>query len=108
MDGPLLLQAEPDDTSVFAIQPGGEAALTLRPRQSGDSLHLSGGTKTVKKRMIDRKIPAASRDLLPVLTDHRGILAVYGLGCDPAFQAHAGELAWIIQFHKEERKTDAG
>lgn len=107
MDGPLLLAESPDPASAFAIRPGCDA-ITLRPRQPGDRLHLPGGTKTVKKLMIDRKIPAASREMLPVVEDHRGILAVYGLGCDPASQAQAGELAWIIQFHKEERKTDAG
>ena len=46
--------------------------------------------------------------LLPVLADDRGVIAVYGLGCDTARKALPGELAWIIQFHQEERETDAG
>jgi len=110
MTGPVMLETETDQKTVFAIKADSDLppAITLRSRQSGDSLRLAGGTKTLKKLMIDRKIPAAQRDLLPVLEDHRGILAVYQLGCDTARQAHAGERAWIIQFHQEERETDAG
>ena len=110
MDGPCVCRTGTDDKTVFAIKASGELppAITLRPRQTGDSLRLPGGTKTLKKLMIDRKIPAAQRELLPVLADDRGVIAVYGLGCDTARKALPGELAWIIQFHQEERETDAG
>jgi tRNA(Ile)-lysidine synthase len=76
---------------------------TVRPRRSGDTLRLSGGTKSLKKLMIDRKIPRSQRDLLPVLEDAAGIFAVYGLGADASRKAAAGEPAWIIQIEKEER-----
>lgn len=66
--------------SVFTVCPEGE--ILLRFRQSGDAMRLSGGTKTLKKLMIDRKIPAARRQTLPVITDSRGILAVYDIGAD--------------------------
>lgn len=110
LDGPRVCGRQTDDKTVFAIKTDGAAppAITLRPRQTGDSLRLSGGSKSLKKLMIDRKIPAAQRDLLPVLTDDRGVIAVYKLGCDAARKALPGELAWIIQFHQEERETDAG
>lgn len=62
----------------FTVVPRG--ALTLRPRKQGDSLRLSGGTKSLKKLFIDRKIPAAERDLIPVLCDEEGILGVYTIG----------------------------
>lgn len=42
----------------------------LRYRQTGDYLELAGtGKKTVKRYMIDRKIPAAVRDSVPVFAD---------------------------------------
>lgn len=57
-----------------------EGPILLRPRRSGDSIRLSGGTRTLKKLFIDRKIPAADRDRVPVVCDGRGILGVYGIG----------------------------
>ena len=109
--GPLILESETDDRAVFAINADTVSefpTVTVRPRQTGDRLRLPGGTKTLKKWMIDRKIPAARRGLLPVLEDPQGILAVYQMGCDMTRKAHTGQQAWIIQFHDEERKTDAG
>ena len=52
----------------------------LRQRQSGDEMRLPGGTKSLKKIFIDRKIPAAQRSQIPVVTDGEGILGVYGIG----------------------------
>ncbi|MBO7184297.1 MAG: tRNA lysidine(34) synthetase TilS [Oscillospiraceae bacterium] len=66
--------------TVFTLQISGD--VWLRSRQTGDSIHLSGGSKTLKKLFIDRKIPASQRSLVPVLTDGEGVLAVYGIGAD--------------------------
>ena len=52
----------------------------IRSRRSGDTIRLSGGTKTLKKLFIDRKIPASRRDLVPVVCDDAGIIGVYGIG----------------------------
>jgi tRNA(Ile)-lysidine synthase len=57
-------------------------AVTVRPRCSGDAICLRGGTKTLKKLFIDKKIPVEERPRIPVLTDEQGILAVYGIGAD--------------------------
>ncbi len=78
----------------FTVQPRG--SIILRTRQSGDSLRLSGGTKTLKKRFIDAKIPADLRSRIPVLADEAGVLAVFGMGTNlsraastlPALQIH--------------------
>lgn len=59
-----------------------EGSILVRPRQSGDSIRLSGGTKSLKKLFIDRKIPASERNQIPVLSDNRGIVAVSGIGAD--------------------------
>ena len=74
----------------------------VRPRQTGDMLRLSGGQKSVKKLMIDRKIPAAIRDTLPVFEDGHGIFAVYGLGSDVTRTAEPGQPAWVLHIEKEE------
>jgi len=54
--------------------------LYVRCRRSGDSIRLSGGTKSLKKLFIDRKIPAAERDQIPILCDEAGILGIPGIG----------------------------
>ena len=56
--------------------------IRLRPRREGDRLRLPGGSKTVKKLLIDRKIPAVQRCRLPVAEDDQGILGAAGLGCE--------------------------
>jgi len=53
--------------------------LRLRSRRSGDTVRLQGGTKSVKKLMIDRKIPACNRQNIPLLVDDTGVLAVHGI-----------------------------
>ena len=69
----------------FTVRPKG--TLQLRHRQEGDRLSLSGGTKSLKKLFIDRKIPASLRDTVPVLCDEQGILGVMGFGADRHRQA---------------------
>lgn len=80
----------------FTLQTAGE--VVIRCRQSGDALRLSGGTKSLKKLFIDRKIPAGRRILIPVLADEQGILAVAAIGADQNRKARSLP-AW--QFHFE-------
>ena len=68
----------------MSIYPSGP--ITVRSRQAGDSIRLSGGTKSLKKLFIDRKIPAAQRSRIPVLCDEEGILAVEQIGIDRSRQ----------------------
>ncbi len=62
----------------FTVWP--EGRLILRSRRSGDSIRLPGGTRSLKKLFIDRRIPADRRERIPVLSDDRGVLAVAGIG----------------------------
>ena len=64
----------------FTVAPNG--TMLLRARQSGDTMRLSGGSKTLKKLYIDKKIPAGERQQLPVLCDDVGVLAVCGIGAN--------------------------
>lgn len=66
--------------TVFTVAPKGE--LVLRCRKTGDKITLPGGTKTLKKLMIDRKIPKQKRDLIPILCDDSGVLGVWSVGAD--------------------------
>ena len=83
---------------VFTVTCG--ASLSVRSRQSGDQLRLSGGTKSLKKLFVDRKIPAAVRDTVPVIADAEGVVAVCGIGANldriatqlPAWQIHITEI----------------
>jgi tRNA(Ile)-lysidine synthase len=54
----------------------------LRHRLSGDAIRLPGGTKTLKKLFIDRKIPAMERRMIPVVADAQGVVGVYGIGAN--------------------------
>lgn len=71
-------QALENDVLTFTVCPAGR--VYLRTRQPGDAIRLPGGTRSLKKLLIDRKIPAHLRDTLPILCDDLGILAVATIG----------------------------
>lgn len=85
---------------IMTVCPQGE--LVLRSRLAGDEIALSGGTKSLKKLLIDRKIPAAQRLSIPVLADEQGVLGVYGIGVNlrraadrlPAVQLRFTPMNW--------------
>ncbi|NLD88093.1 MAG: tRNA lysidine(34) synthetase TilS [Clostridiales bacterium] len=58
--------------------------LCVGNRKMGDYIRLSesSGGKTLKKFMIDRKIPKEARDKIPVFRDKSGVVAVAGIGID--------------------------
>ena len=80
----------------FHLSPRGP--VVIRSRRPGDEITLSGGTKTLKKLFIDRKIPKHLRSAVPVIADGEGVLAVYGLGVD---RNRAGNEV-TIRFRKRE------
>ena len=71
--------------------------LILRSRKEGDTIRLPGGTKTLKKLMIDQKIPAKQRDHIPVIADADGIVLVKDLWVD---QNHQNDPNMVIRFEK--------
>lgn len=81
--GELLVSCEPaseilNTSDAFTVFP--EGSIRLRSRKSGDTIRLTGGSKSLKKLFIDRKIPAAKRPQIPVVCDDAGILGVYSIG----------------------------
>ena len=83
-----------DGPGEHVICPVGE--MVVRSRRSGDSLTTKGGTKPLKKRFIDRKIPQWERPAVPVIADDQGVLAVYGFGPDE--KRRTGETYIRIEF----------
>ena len=75
------LEERPDSVLVCPV-----GVLIVRSRRSGDTMRLPGGTRSLKKMYIDRKIPASQRTAVPVLADDRGVLAVFGIGTDIRFR----------------------
>lgn len=63
--------------AAFLAPDGTENGLFVRPRASGDIIVLSGGHRSVKRWMIDRKIPQKDRDRMPVLCDNKKIRALF-------------------------------
>ena len=86
----------------FTACPVGE--IRLRCRKSGDSIRLSAGTKSLKKLFIDRKIPAAQRQQIPVVCDDAGILGVYTIGAN--WDRITGENPVTIRFEIIENKGE--
>ena len=81
----LTVSCEPSSeefltTDSFTVVPDG--LIYLRSRQNGDWIRLAGGSKTLKRLFIDRKIPAARRNRIPVICDDKGVLGVWGIGAN--------------------------
>ena len=68
------------EPGAWTVCPKGE--MVVRSRREGDALTTKGGTKSLKKRFIDRKIPQWDRSAVPVIADTYGVLAVHGFGID--------------------------
>ena len=68
------------------------ASLCVRTRRAGDRLRLTenGGSRTLKKLLIDRKIPRCRRDGLAVIADKNGVIAVQDIGMDHSRRPQGG------------------
>ena len=64
----------------FAVLPQGK--ILVRSRREGDTIRLNAGTKSLKKLFIDKKIPAAIRNTIPVIADDAGVLGIAGIGAN--------------------------
>lgn len=84
----------------FYLRPG---AYLIRPRREGDKLTLGKRPeKTVKKLMIEGRVPACRRELVPVLAAGERAAALGGFGPDRACLAAPGEPALHIILKTEE------
>ena len=74
--------------------------LTLRSRREGDRIFINGCTKSVKKLMIERKIPKEIRDTIPVLSDNNKVLAIAGIGYDKSMKTDTDKNTVSIIFRR--------
>jgi tRNA(Ile)-lysidine synthase len=73
------------------------SVLCLRSRQIGDRLQMSDGhSRSLKKLMIEGKIPRRHRDGLPIFTYGSDVVAAAGLGVSHPYVPKEGEPALII------------
>ena len=80
--------------------------VVVRSRRTGDEFRTGAHRTSLKKLMIDRRIPRARRGALCVFASEDGVLAVEDLGTDALCRPLAGEPALIIQIEKEEMYHD--
>jgi len=53
--------------------------LTLRSRSEGDKIDFGWGHKKIKKIFNEYKIPQYERNLIPILEDRKGVVAIIGM-----------------------------
>lgn len=70
---------------VFTAQFQADAPIIIRPRKEGDKIRLTGGSKSVKKLLIDQKIPAKLRESIPILEQEGVILSLWGVADSVSF-----------------------
>lgn len=75
--------------------------LLLRSRREGDTVRTSGGTKTLKKRMIELKIPQHKRDQLRVLADETHVFWCEGIGTNPETAPKEGQEGYFVSLSEE-------
>lgn len=70
--------------------------MEVRSRRAGDTICTPGGTKTLKKAFVDKKIPANQRSAVPVVAVGAHVLGVCGMGAN--LQDQNQEPAWALAF----------
>lgn len=67
--------------------------IAVRPRSSGDRITIAGRgvTKTVKKLMIENRVPVSRRRLVPVFCDEGGVIGVMNMGQAPRTLPDVGD-----------------
>ena len=76
--------------------------LVLRSRREGEQIYIGGHHKSLKKLMIDKKIPKDHRDSYPVLSDGDNIVAVAGIGKDMNYNAESCDNVISVIFRRIE------
>ena len=106
MDGEVVLTAgKPVCWNGWRIELGGTEGITfaaeqlegpvcVRSRRSGDRIRTASGHKSIKKLLIDKKIPAKTRDRIPVVCDNNRVLLLGDLA-HAALPREGGEIIKI-------------
>lgn len=92
---PGIYRGEHQTGQDFWLSKAQGSSLLVRSRQTGDTLKLPGRPgKSVKKWLVDEKVPRRIRDGLPVFVAAEQVAAVVGLGPDVRWVPQPGEEAW--------------
>ena len=79
-----------------------QGGLVVRSRETGDVITLpKRGSKSIKKLLIDEKVPRRERERIPILADGGGVVAAAGFGPDRNRLAAPGEPAYAVIFRKD-------
>lgn len=76
-------------------------SISLTPRQDGDRIRLRGRgcTKSLKELLRERNVPVVRRDMIPVLRDRNGPIAVLGMGMDERVAAEPGDTVLRVKIN---------
>lgn len=80
----------------YGLIPAG-LPLILRPRKEQDKITGSGGTKTLKKRLIELKIPQNQRDRLWIIAHGTDVLWCESVGINRRTAPKPGEDGYLIR-----------
>ncbi len=64
--------------------------LYARPRMAGDKIKIFGVSKSVRKELINKKIPLCVRNDIPIICDEEGIVFVPYIGADDRVFSNSG------------------
>ena len=102
-DGTMPL-ALPDGLGALAFEPAPvhPARFHVRPRRGGETLHLNGHHRVVKKLLQEASVPPWQRDTLPLLLDADGrLLSIAGRWNDDAFSHHLAQTNTRLVLHRD-------
>lgn len=103
----MIYASNPPEPNSFYLSCDKVDGLSVRPRRIGDTLSRPGRSgHTLKKILIDEKIPRHLRDSIPVLDCGGSVAAVVGLGPDSAFLPAPGEECWHITYTQTQKGSD--
>ncbi len=92
-------------TEILLSSEGIYGMIRYRSREPGDRLRLKGVNRSVKKLMSESKMPIALRNILPLFTDDRGIIAVPFVGVADRVYTKESKADLKIQIYIAEQGT---
>ena len=81
--------------------------VTVRNRRPGDRLHPLGasGSRRLKEVLVDRRVPRAERERIPLLCVEGRIAWVPGVTIDEGFRIRTEAAAWVATLTPMECET---
>jgi tRNA(Ile)-lysidine synthase len=94
---PAECSAHPDGVAAVVPKEKVAGGLVVRNRRAGDRLKLAAGHRKLQDLLVDRKVPRAERDRIPIVVDTANrIVWVAGQATDRDFQVSDPAQAVVI------------